>query len=273
MGKYDDDKPAPNDAQVILDAGKQLGKLQAWDGFKPFVIVGDKMVTLEPSTPDALHHIEADPKFRDATSFIAYVNRFKTDETQLFADERAGTIKAVLDYHSPVGRKPDRLAHIATLICEKSPEWQEWEKGDGANKTQEQFAEFIEDQAPFIVRPDAATMLEIASSIQASSQHTFAKAIRLDNGQTQLQYVQNINGAAGPRGSLEIPKDFDLQLRPFVGCSAYKLTARLRYRIDGGRLIMWYDLFRAPDVLLDAFKAIMLGTQESTRIPVYLGAF
>ncbi len=263
-------------ARVILEAGQALGRPQQLGGHRPYAIVpaGAAMQEIPRELPPDMFFITQRPSFRDVKSFIAYVIRFKDARTQLFADERAGRIVAVLDYHQPDGPenvKVQRCSHVATFTAEASPEWTEWAALDGKQQRQEEFATFIEDQAPFIVRPDAATMLEIASSLQASSSANFSKAIRLDNGQVQFQYVENINGNAGPKGQLEVPKTFDVLLRPFIGCSAYKVEARFRYRLESGRMPVWYDLFRVEDIQREAFDAIIKNVADDVAIVPYIG--
>ncbi len=44
-----------------------------------------------------------------------------------------------------------------------SPEWDTWQSKDGEKCNQMDFAEFVEDNAPDIVNPDAATILEVDS--------------------------------------------------------------------------------------------------------------
>lgn len=267
------------ESAVAAELAKQLGTPRKLDGYMPFVLVpgadgATALHLLEREAPAPLHFVQAKPTFRDVVSFISYVNRFKDERLQVFADERKGTIVAVFDYHEPAPDEvsPQRCAHVAIFTAEATPEWTEWRGKNGKAMSQEDFAGFVEDQAPFITRPDAATMLEIATSMQASSSASFSKAIRLDNGQVQLQYVENIDGRAGGKGSLEIPKTFDVALRPFVGCEARKVEARLRYRIDGGRLAVWFDLFRAEDIQRDAFEAILLRVSDEVQVKPYIGA-
>ncbi|HYE07692.1 MAG TPA: DUF2303 family protein [Planctomycetota bacterium] len=275
MGREEEKPTSRPEADVILKAGQAMGRPNEVPGYKPFAIVpeGAKMVELTHQEPVPLPgFIKQKISFRDVKALIAYVNRFKTTDTQAFADERAGTITAIIDYHLADDSNPDRCAHVATFTAEASPEWKEWKALDGKPQTQERFAEFMENQAPFIVRPSAAEMLEIASSFQASSSASFSKAIRLDNGQVQLQYVEQINGQAGPKGALQIPKSFDVQLRPFVGCNPTRIEARFRYRIEGGRLSLWFDLFRADDVQRESFDVIRERVKDETGIETYLGA-
>jgi uncharacterized protein YfdQ (DUF2303 family) len=272
------------EAKVVLDAGMALARPQSQSGYVPYALVpnGATLAPLTREEPAPLHFIQQRPTFRDIPSFIAYVLRFKDERTQLWANEQKGTIIAVLDYHRAasgpanapdVGSlQPERCAHIATFTAEAPPEWQEWVAKDGEAQNQEAFATFIEDQAPFIVDPDAARMLEIALSLQVSSQHTFSRAMRLDNGQVQLNYVENLDGRAGSKGDVVIPKVISVSLAPFIGCERRKVEARFRWRLEGGRMSLWFDLFRIQDIQREAFKGLTDRVRDETGIAPYLGA-
>lgn len=274
--------PTKPENQVLVDAVRANGREIAVQG-REVVVMNPITGVLQPipeAAPKTLHFIEQKPTFRDVKSFIAYVNRFKDARAQLFADERKGTIAAVFDYHSTeedaefageIGI-PMRCAHVATFTAEAPQEWKEWKALDGKGQSQEAFATFIENQAPFIVRPDAATMFEIARQLQASAGYQFSKVTRLDNGQVDFSYVENIEGRVGPKGSLPVPKDFDVTLAPFVGCERRQVTARLRYRIDGGSLLLWFDLFRTDDIQRAAFEGILSKVQDEVGIAPYIGA-
>jgi hypothetical protein len=64
----------------------------------------------------------------------------------------------------------------------------------------------------------------------------------------------------------------ELGLAPFVGEDAYRISARLRYRIRGGDLLLGYRLDRPADVLRDAVDGIAdrLG-QRFTLDRVFVG--
>jgi hypothetical protein len=99
-------------------------------------------------------------------------------------------------------------------------------------------------------------MLEIASSLSASTKADFESGITLANGQRRLSYVENTTAKAGVRGDLTIPTEIQLRVRVFDGADfAERVTARFRYRINAGKLTLHFKLDRPADVIADAFEA------------------
>jgi hypothetical protein len=113
-------------------------------------------------------------------------------------------------------------------------------------------------------------VLEIAESFQASVSGSFKQAQRLANGQVHFEWVENVDATAGDRGEIEIPKQLELSIRPFLGEEPVALTALLRYRVRDGQLRIGYKLVRPADVIrfaLDVIRERLAG--EFPR--VYLG--
>lgn len=267
----------PAGIAALIQAGANLGTPQEVNGRKPYALVpkaggGADLVYLERQPEQKPDYIKAHPKFDDAGSLIAYFNRFKDGNSTLFASIDAVQVVAVLDHHI-AGEKPEAgwNSHRATFTAKHSEEWKVWAGMHGKQMNQAQFAQFIEDNTIDIVRPDGATMLEVALSIEASKAGSFKSARRLDNGSISFGYVEEVSATAGRGGSLEIPKDFDVQLRPFLGCEKHRVTARLRYRIDDGQLRLWYELVRHEDVKRAAFDAIVAKIKDETATPILLG--
>lgn len=266
------------EAEVVSKLAQAIGMPRRVDGYAPYAIVPDgaELQVLGREEPELSNHVTAKPTFKDAGSFIAYVNRFKSDCTQIFADIDAGRIVAVIDYHHGGELVPSDAInwchHAPTLLVQPSPEWTAWLAKNGKQMDQTAFAQHLEDRLLDVIRPDGATMLEIATSMEASKSASFKSAKRLSDGRVQFQYVEDINGTAGPKGDLDIPREFDVGLAPFVGTSKRKVTARLRYRIDSGSLVMWYELWRLDEIKREAFEAIMGKVKDETAILPYLGS-
>ena len=200
----------------------------------------------------------------DARSFADYVNDFSDDNTAIFIDKQNGKFVAVLDYHHST-EKPRFGNHIANYICPKSKEWGVWLENSGRKMSQQDFALFIEDNADEIQKPSSAEMLEIASSLKADIKTEFRSAQRLDNGQVQFVYNEVINGQAGSNGQLTIPQEIEVILTPFNGGPSYTRTARFRYRIKDGQLLMWYDLVRPHKVLEAAVDDTMIQIKQQIK--------
>jgi len=230
-----------------------------------------------------LEHLLANPtrirqaiKILDADTFIAYVNRFASPAAAVFCDGPEGrTFTAVLDYHQP--DSPSWGQHKAVYCCPISIEWGRWKSADRKRMNQADFAEFVEENVKDITAPDntpmapsAADMLEISRTLEAKKNISFRQGTRLDNGQVQLTYNEEIDGRAGEAGQLSIPEQFYIAVRPFLGGDAFCVPARFRYRIQEGRLIMWYELVRPDKVLEEAYTTVRSKIQDSIGgVPMY----
>lgn len=202
-------------------------------------------------------------------SLTAYVTRHSDPEhTTVWVHERQGRIEAVINDHAP-----DAAAwgdHRAVLSLQPTPEWQHWTAHDTKLLSQVAFAEHIEDGMAEIVEPDGATMLELAQSIQATTEASFRSATRLSDGQVGFRYDEETTATAGRSGQLEIPQTFELGLAPYVGEDRYTLRARLRYRVGSGNLTIGYRLDRPHEITRDAIAQIAQRLAE-TFPSVYLG--
>lgn len=212
----------------------------------------------------------------DAATFIAYVNRFTSPAASVFCDGPEGrTFTAVLDYHQP--ESPSWGNHVATYCCPITIEWGRWKSADRKRMDQAAFAEFFEENVKDITVPDsvptapnAADMLEISRTLEAKKNISFRQGTRLDNGQVQLTYNEQIDGRAGESGQLNIPEQFYIAVKPFLGGDAFCVPARFRYRIQEGRLLMWFELVRPDKVLEEAYTTVRTKIQEAIgEVPLY----
>jgi len=208
---------------------------------------------------------------KDLASMLAYcADQEATDTGYLYADPDTRTITAVFNDHR------DRMEggwrdHRASYKAEFTPEFAKWLSKSSAQMTQTEFAEFIEDNFADITEPAAQHLLEMATTIQAKTDISFASAKRLQNGQVQLQYTETIDARAGANGALEIPKEFALGLRIFKNGEGYKLKARLKYRLHSGTVKFWYELDRPERAVEDAFGGYVETLRDQSGYCVLLG--
>ena len=203
-------------------------------------------------------------------SLVDYTSKFKGPKTVIFADEGQATYDVVLDYHTPDGLRGD-IDHVARYACPLSDSWKAWKDANGKTQTQAYFGKFIEANLVDIVRPAGADMLQMALSLQVKKSAKFESDLRLDNGQTQFGYTEEIRGTQ-KGGSLAIPDMFQLGLQVFIDGEAYALDARLRYQLDEGKLWMWYELVRPNDVYRTAIKAVSHSIRSQLAgVPFWIG--
>ncbi|AQZ93249.1 YfdQ family protein [Halopseudomonas phragmitis] len=250
--------------QHLVALSQGLGKPIEGHGLAyPLALVPENL-----EVQDLEQHLPAPVRVRqhismlDAESFVAYVNRFTTPATAVFCNGPTGrTFKAIIDYHKP--EQPSWADHTVSYQCPRTVEWSNWKDTDRKKMDQASFAEFIEDNVKDIVQPDqdtrapsAADMLEISRTLEAKKNISFRQGTRLDNGQVQLTYNEQIDGRAGETGQLAIPEQFYIGIKPFLGGDAFCVQARFRYRIREGALVMWFELVRPDKVLEEAYNAV-----------------
>lgn len=198
----------------------------------------------------------------DADSFVEYLNKHGSDQSEVWADATAARLIGVLNANTRAEAEwEDHRVGYGVLL---SDAWKAWIHNDGKLLSQQEFAEHIEDRAIDVVQPAAADMLELSQTFQATMGVDFESAQQLSSGERRLTYRETVDAKAGRVGQLEIPQTFTLGLTPFEGADPYRVVARLRYRIADGNLRIGYKLERPTDVLREAFQGVV--DDVSTRI-------
>ena len=260
--------------QAAIEAGKGLTQLHKVDGFKP-AVTAPHLVGPIPLTPEKLEFprfLTAAPRFQDSVAFIAYVNAFKQSATRIFYVQ-SGKFLAVIDYHIP-GEKavdPQHGDHLAYLDLTRSPEWSTWACASEKAMNQQEFAEFVEDNARDILQPSPIEMLEIATGLQATVGATFRSAINQANGTVQLNWDEQIEGTVRGTGKA-IPAQFQIGVRPFMGNERYPVDCRLRYRVSGGSLKLHFKALHLDPITEAALEGIVAKVRDETGITPALGA-
>lgn len=257
-------------ATATLRAGIALGKPRQHPGHKAYTLVptGARLELL-PEEAERPSRIKRHPQFDEALSLVAYFNRFADKASTLIADLSTSTVRGIIDHSQEEGgaRYHD---HLATFQAKHSPEWLLWVGSNGKKMDQVQFAQFIEDNAPDVGTPSATQLYEMALKFEAVKTGDFKSAIRLDNGSATIGYKDETVGTAGG-GTIAIPKEFGLLIPIYQGQEKESVTARFRYRLNGGELTLWYDLLRIENIKRAAFESIIEGIASGTGHEVLKG--
>lgn len=199
----------------------------------------------------------------DLASFNIYVaDQGSPVDTYIYADPDSRTLTAVLNEHVKSQRATGWRDHRAVYKAELSREFTTWMQFNKKPMEQEDFAIFLEDNIADVVEPSGEQLLQIALTLQAKTEVNFSSHKRLDNGQIQFAYSETVDARAGT-GMIEIPREFTIGLRLFKNGDGYKVRARLKYRLGGGKLKFWYELDRAENAIEDAFQAYVNHAREN----------
>lgn len=217
---------------------------------------------------------------QDQASFAHFVREHADDPaTHLYADRKKFLFTAVLNdagVKLVEGKASDLVVrgwgdHRATLQLDHTKEWQHWVKQNNQLMDQETFSQHIEDGINDIIEPDAADILEMATTFRINRDVQFASAHTLRSGVNQFTYVENENATAGRTREIEIPTTFLLHIAPFEGSQEYDLEARFRYRMQGGHLLLGYLLTRPWEMERTAFEDTGKFVADDTGLYLHLG--
>lgn len=239
------------------------------DGGKLVIVPqGYRAERVEPAMPA---RIRQSVTMHDRDSFVAYVNRFKTNATQVFAEPgflAGGQAKVVgvLDYHEP--DKADHGQHVASYAPRYSEQWTRWVKACSAPFKQAAFAEFIEEVRGDIVEPDAARLLDIVRTFKASKRVEFDSVTYQPNGDVKLGYEERTE-QKGSSGVL--PEQMKLGIPVYFKGAPYAVHVFVRYRVEAGAVVFALKIDRAEIIEEAAFTELTAAVQEATGIGVYLG--
>lgn len=291
--------PDETEAEAVADLARRAADVNAAEIHEPegerFHLVREAVQSPGGATQDRVRvlSMEAFAKrpyrrrgtvvFDDPASLVAYVNNFKAEgATRLYASLAGRSAVAVLNDDDGAGlddhQVPDLGAwrdHRAELRVQPTPQWTRWRERSGAWGSQADFAEHLEINLADITDPVAADLVEIARSLTASNDVQFRSAVNLQSGEIRFAYDENVQAKATGLGgaTIDVPKTFTLHIAVFQGTEPVDVTARLRYKLAGGNLMLAYILLNADDIEREQFheqiEAVGTGVDLT---PLYGGA-
>lgn len=221
-----------------------------------------KTVDLEHLLPNP-RQLKATAALGDSESFIAYVNRHAQANAVVWCNFEPKNAKldfvAVFDEHSHAGGPAGWRRHRATFSPGMSKEWETWlgSNGSGKTKGQVEFAEFIEANENDITAvegfPTSLQMHQMATEFVARQDQVLKSTVRLQNGGVQLTYIADSD--AGTTEAMKLFEKFAIGIPVFwqipkgdEPIAGYRIDARLKYRMNQGKVSFFYELIR-PDLV------------------------
>lgn len=242
----------------------------------PFVIVPEdyKVESLEKFREDE-EQVKQRVNVTSASSFIAYLTRFKDERSVIFADVKNTIITGRLDYHLD-SITPNKNTHCVIYDCPLSDEWKAFTRADKNKFDQIEFAEFVETYISCVAPvsdeykgPAGSELLAMVLEFQETRTSAFQSVQRLQDGTFQMTFSDEKSG----KGNTQLPEKISLALAPFHNGEKYQIDARIRYRLREGRLTLWFELIDPDKIIEHAFNEILVDLENQLpEVPVYEGS-
>lgn len=218
------------------------------NGAGQFAVVPDGF-TVAPledwqDTPD--RH-RANHRFVAVKSLAEYLNRFGTENTMLCANYEGAVVEAVIDGDAP--DRPSHKDHRASFSAQIADVTKAWLAICSRGMSQVDFGLFLEDHAVDVVAPDAADVMDMVMTFDATKKVTFKSSTRLHDGARQFQYVEDND----QRGGVKLPDHFVIQAPIYRGMDPQRIKFMVRYRINDGALRFQVDMHDKDRVMREAF--------------------
>ena len=248
--------------------------------FKPAILVpeGFNIEEIEHLLPAPVRKT-AKITLNDAASFIDYTKKHGSlDNCTIYANtdfetQRAGLFAIINDNGSEIDASSWR-DHTATYAPVKTVEWKLWHASNGKAMGQEEVATFLENNLGDIATvegmPTGTDMLKMATDFEATADKKFKSKTNIQSGGVSLVFVDQDDAAT--EQAMRLFERFSLGLRVFLNGTPYRLDARLKYRLNGGKLSFWYELIRPDRVFEDAVKDEFSAIKDKTGFPLLYGS-
>ena len=233
------------------------------------------------------HRITGTAKVETLESFVDLVNRHKSEHSTIFAATRwpEPSLTAVIDYHQ-IDHGTAWGEHRVLYTFPLTEEFKVWIGKNGKAQTQVEFAAFIEEHAAELSAPFDGErsefetlfkerfaapneLIDLSRNLEVFVGAKVKQGVRLQTGERQVLFeTEHMNGKGEP---VDIPGIFMLSVAPFVDGGLVRIPARIRYRIKGGDIEWFYQLYRWEFWLRTRVQTDLLAAAKATALPAFEG--
>lgn len=221
-------------------------------------------------------------------AFCDLVNRHKDTGSAIFAKTSwpAPQLTAVLDYHA-LDHTPRYGQHRILYPFPVTEEMKVWIKLNGEAMEQGEFAAFLEEHAAELASPLEAEkseyehlfkerfsnpieLIQLSRHLEVFVGAKAKQGVRLQSGERTVEFSEEHMNGAGEK--IDIPGIFMVSIRAFMDGETVRIPARLRYRIKGGAIQWFYQLYRWEFFLRERVQQDLDQAGEDTELPTFEGA-
>lgn len=233
------------------------------------------------------------PKRRKGTAivntlagFVDLVNYHKDESSAIFGSfESSPGLTAVIDYHT-TNKEPRFGSHRVRYPFPFSQQWQAWIKADNTVVGQSDWGAFLEDRVADLASPtegekgeferlfqttfaNPAEMMQLSRGLALTVEANVKDFRILQTGEAEISYEEVHKDSRGEK--LRVPGLFVVNIPIFVNAEPRRLIARLRYRKKEGRIVWFYSLYQAREIVRETMTEAMNKAGAATGLPAYEG--
>lgn len=224
-------------------------------------------------------------------SLINLVNRHKTPDSVVFCATSwpNPSITAVINYHErdAINGKAQFGDHRINYPFPVTEEFKAWADQDGKAMKQAEFAAFIEERVAELAQATSdeerefgqtfqtkmanpGEMLALSRGLEVHVAGTVKQNVRLQSGEGQIVFEEEHRDSNNQ--PVVVPGLFMISVPAFLDGEPVRLPARLRYRVAGGSIAWFYQLYRWKELLRERVLGDVQKVEDDTALPVYEGS-
>lgn len=248
------------DAGVAADLADRCTRIEKING-KPFAVrPGELPVLIEDAFGPADHikQLITVATLLALKEFILYHRQVDASVPPIFADKAAKRFTAVFDYH-PSSTEPDFCSNRAAFALAHDPRYAAWAGACNRWISQEDLVDLIENNAPSLIEPASASMLELAENLEIHQSSKVVNRRSRVNGTGQLSF-ETSEGEA----STKLPETLVIGVPIYKGLrthegktKAWQIRLRLRYRVKDGHVSFYLKMENLEDLLDDLWEDLV----------------
>lgn len=268
----------------VTDGGGGIGKIPAVvlkdsEGASSVHLLGNEI--LQAAAIAKKHRLESakGPDNRAGTavlqtleSFIGHANRFKAENSAVWANAEKRELVSVLDYH-PAGAESAAAwgRHRGIYACPLSEAWTAWGGVAGLSLDQEEFADLLDSRdrelSPGDGFPTPASLITLANNLEVYSNATAKRERDPNTGKVKVSFSEE----KGVLGQVMPPPAFKISIPVFRDAPVEDVEVRLRVTVDGGHATFNVQIHAATELLETSFRDVRNRVMVGTSLPVFVG--
>lgn len=226
-------------------------------------------------------------------SFIDLVNRHRDEHSVIFAQTQwpEPNLTAVIDYHTAADGDGPHVArwssHRIVYAFPLTEEFKAWVEGSGQAFDQLDFAAFLEEHAAELAAPTdgerseferlfkerfatPAEVLQLSRHLEVHVGQRVKRQERLASGERVVEFTDEHTNSKGEK--VDVPGIFMVSVPAFVDGDPVRIPARLRYRLKGGAVVWFFQLYRWEFWLREEVQRDLATCVGDTGLPAFEGA-